>query len=197
MESKEIMRDIYHVTEVSQPGVEPVGVAELKIFLRITHDSEDGVLAGYIKAARMFCENYTGKAFIKRSYKVVFDQIKDVENVSLPRTPLVNVTTLDIYNLDDMKTTIEANQYNVDTTAGRLCMKQGVAMSLPARKNRVAEIEFVAGYGDTAEDVPESIRQAVLMKATQLYEDRGDVPVTMPFDMIASLLRPYKTMGVS
>ncbi len=189
------MSNRYIVSQAAEPAAEPVSVAEFKSFLRITHDSEDSVLADYLKAARLFCENYTGKAFISRAYKIIFDRLDDPNIIPLVKMPLVSVSTVKTYDLDNITTTVSSDDYSVDVDAGRILMKYGAVLNLPARDTRILEVDFTAGFGAAASDVPESIKQAILMKATQMYEERGDVPVSAPFDMIAALLKPYKKIG--
>ena len=189
------MTDKYTITQTAEPVVEPVSVAELKSFLRITHEGDDALLADMIKAARMFCENYTGKVFISRTFKIVFDRLNDNRIIPLAKGPLVSVSSVKTFDADGSDVPISSEDYTVD--ANRILMNDGVSLHLPPRNTRILEVNFIAGYGDAADDVPESIKQAILMKATYMYEQRGDIPVSAPFDMIASLLKPYKKIGVA
>ena len=47
----------------------------------------------------------------------------------------------------------------------------------PGRAMNGIEIDFTAGFGDTAADVPDALRQAILQHVAQMYELRGAVAV--------------------
>lgn len=190
------MTDLYKMTTVSAPAVEPVNLDEVKSFLRITHNQEDSVLNGYIKAARMFCENYTGKSFINRSLLARYERLENPERIVLPRGPIVSVENVKTYGTDETVTDLSDDAYALDVVAGSLKIASSSSLICQKGGHKILDVTYTAGYGETADDVPEPIRQAILMKATQMYEGRGDVPLSMPFDMIASLLKPYKKIGV-
>ncbi|MGM0423068.1 MAG: head-tail connector protein [Pseudomonadota bacterium] len=191
------MRPSYALTALTDPAVEPIGLAELKTFLRITHDSEDTVLGNYIRAARMFCENYTGKSFITRSYKLAFDVVPRGRVIEIPRTPLVEINSVKTFAADGSENLYEATSYDVDRVAHRLCFKAPLNSHGGLRAYNALEINFDAGYGTSAEDIPEAIRQGVLIKTAELYEHRGDERFSGGLDLVASLLRPYKRMRIA
>lgn len=191
------MRQDYSVQALGLPAVEPVGLAEVKTFLRITHDSEDAVLTGYISAARMFCENYTDKSFITRAYRLVLEHVPKGRVVEIPRSPLIDINSVKTYAANGAVTVFNADLYEVDCAQNRLCLKDGAVLPSGLRSYNAVEIEFTAGYGAAAEDVPEALRQAILIKTAQLYEYRAEDAAPGGFDLIASLLRPYKRMRIS
>ena len=60
-------------------------------------------------------------------------------------------------------------------------------------------IQFTAGYGDAAEDVPQAIRQGILIEVSNLYENREDVVVGQNISMLSlseRLLWPYRALSV-
>ncbi len=77
---------------------------------------------------------------------------------------------------DDNATVLDPALYRVDAaprpraSPGRRprCRRPICATSTPLA------IAFTAGYGDAAADVPEPIRQAILMIVADLYAHRGD-----------------------
>ena len=61
------------------------------------------------------------------------------------------------------------------------------------------EIEFVCGYGDDPEDVPERIRQAILIQIADYYQNRQTINQGQPIqrlDIYERLLNPFRTNWV-
>ena len=54
-------------------------------------------------------------------------------------------------------------------------------------------IRFVAGYGDHAEDIPQAVRQGILIEISNLYENREDVVVGQNISMLSG---PYRALTV-
>jgi uncharacterized phiE125 gp8 family phage protein len=60
-------------------------------------------------------------------------------------------------------------------------------------------IRFAAGYGDAAEDVPQAIRQGILIEISNLYENREDVVAGQNISMLSAserLLWPYRALTI-
>jgi uncharacterized phiE125 gp8 family phage protein len=58
-------------------------------------------------------------------------------------------------------------------------------------------IRFVAGYGDSAEDVPQAIRQGLLIEIANLYENLEDIVPRHDIGLMAvseRLLWPYRAL---
>jgi len=180
----------YTIKETSQPAVEPISLSEAKTFLRISHDGDDVALATKIKAARQFCEMYTGQSIIAHDFRVsyVLNSFKTLK-FKVPKAPLISVASVKFINKENIETTLTSERYTVDTDLNCVVLKEDLALNGFAG---VLKITFNAGYGATADDVPENLRHAVLMKMAQLYEYRGDSGEQPNFDIVASLLKPYK-----
>ena len=188
------MRQQYSLTALSEPVTEPVSVAEVKTFLRISHEGDDAVLNNYIRAARMFCENYTGRGFITRSYRVRYDVMPRGSVVSIPKTPLININSVQTGRAGQSPKTVPVEAYTVDVDGGKIRWRLDMNRGEP---DTALTIEFTAGYGDEMADIPEALRYAVLLKTAALYENRGSGSVSTALDLVASLLKPYKYMRVA
>lgn len=58
-------------------------------------------------------------------------------------------------------------------------------------------MDYTAGYGDAATDVPEGIRHWILLRVGTLYENREEVAILSrqsiePLPFVDCLLDPYK-----
>ena len=184
----------YKIKELAPPGFELITVEEAKTFLRISHAGDDAVLGGYITAARQFCETYTGQSLITRDYRMHVSKMKKpIDHIEIPKTPLVSVTDIRLVDSQGVETIIPAETYTVDIDLACITFDRAITVS---SETTALNIHFTAGHGTSAEDIPEALRQAVLIKTTHLYEFRGDRDDDIPLDVLSSLLHPYKTLQV-
>ena len=99
------------------------------------------------------------------------------------------------YDTDDTEATFSSDSYFVDTKSepGRVVLNYGE--SWPTTTLRPANgvcVTFVAGYGDDGSDLPQKVRNAMLLIIGHLYENReqvvtGVVPVYVPLGVDALL----------
>ena len=162
-------------TITSAPTVEPVTVEELKLFGRIDGSDEDALLASLISAVRMQAEEYTGRAFITQTIRMVLDYWPR-ENIELPRPPLQSITAISIVGEDGSVVAYDSSKYFVvaEKIPGEIVIKNGNVFPLnTARYSAGIRIDYKAGYGDAATAVPEPIKSAIKMWTMDIYESRG------------------------
>jgi hypothetical protein len=58
------------ITEVTQPSVEPMSLAEMKLFCSIDNTDEDTLIAAIITAARTTIERQTGLVLVQHQFKL-------------------------------------------------------------------------------------------------------------------------------
>lgn len=209
---------IYSLTETVPPGAEPLTLDETKTFLRVDHDNDDAQISGLIAAARQVCESLTGRSLITRSYSLFldcwpggnllwWDGVREGADTSsrsallnLPKPPLLSVTCINVYAVDNTFTEFPAADYYVDTAGlpGRIVLKQGVSPPSPGRVANGIEIQFRAGYGAQPQHIPVSLRQGMKQMVAHLYEHRGDSPEqALLASGAAALLKPFRLVGLS
>lgn len=159
------------------PEIEPVSLDDAKAHLRITHDADDDAIAALIKTARQICEEHTGLALITRDCRLYLDQWPK-HALSLPKPPLVHVAAVNVYDAGGDAAVFPAASYAVDTAGrpGRIEMT-GVPPT-PRLPLSGIEIEFSAGFRDTPDDVPPSLREGIKRLVAHLYMNRGDTGET-------------------
>lgn len=178
------------------PAVEPVTVAELTTHLRISDIALDDELTRLIKAARQSVEALLKRQLITATYKAYYDYWPPCV-FELPMPPLQSVTTIKYYDTAGVQQTWSASNYQVDTTGvhGTITPAYNVVYPvLQLGKKNAIEIEFDAGYGDAADDVPECIKQAILSLAGHWFENPlpvslGQAIIELP-DHIKWMLEP-------
>ena len=152
------------------PDAEAVDLADVKAQLRIDEDdtSYDAQLNILLPAARQWCENYQNRAYITQTWELALDKWPCERYIRLPRPPLIEVVSVTV--TDDEGSESPFLDYTLDT------------YSEPARiigewpKGRLADtngivIEYTAGYGSNASDVPENIRQAIILLTVHWFEN--------------------------
>lgn len=196
------------ITTKTAPDVEPVTKAEVKIHLRLAttdaeaaaYTTEDDLLNRLITVARTQAEQETGRAFITQTKTLYLDEWPGGNEIKIPYPPLQSATVT--YRLeDDTGYDNTLSTVDVDTVSepGRIVLQPNESWpSGTLYSEKPIKIEFDCGYGD-ADDVPEGIKSAILLRITDLYENRGEVVMGVSVgritDAVDSLLRQYRVFS--
>lgn len=182
------------------PTVEPITTAQLKEALVLDSDDSYSLLDLYITSAREQFEAVTGRALITQEWRMTIDRwpsggrepwwdgvqqgaISELYApgratwVILPRYRLQSVDAITVFDDDGTSSTVTiADTFIVDTQQepGRLVLKNGATWPVALQRANAIQIDYTAGYGDTAATVPAAIRVALLQFAAFLYGHRGD-----------------------
>lgn len=178
------------------PAEEPLTLAETKSYLKVTGNTDDALLSQIITAVRKSCEDWTGRALITQTwtlwrdgfphrirdnlphagyFELPVDTADQAQRVlEIPKPSLQVVSFIKTYNTASVATVFDAAKYYVDTASepGRIALNSTSAWPTGLRSVNAVEIEFVAGYG-TAADVPDALKQGMLLWIKLLYGDRN------------------------
>lgn len=146
------------------PASEPVSLAEAKGFLRVDSNDEDAFVGTLIAAARVHLESVTGRAMLAQSWRVIHDDWPQSRTVTLPVAPLISLTSIVAFDPEGIGHALALAQFQPETLASpaRLFLPAPVA-GMPALRDHAAiEIDYVAGFGASPDDVPADLRQALL-----------------------------------
>jgi uncharacterized phiE125 gp8 family phage protein len=187
------------------PAVEPVTKDDVKKHLRLVtttaeaeaYTTEDDLLNRLITTARIITEQEIGRKLITQTMAYYLDGWPDRREIGIPYPPLQSATVT--YRLeDDTGYDNTLSTVDVDTVSepGRIVLQPNESWpSGTLYSDRPIKIEFDCGYG-LAADVPEGIKSAILLKISDLYENRGEVvlgvSVSKIADAVDSLLRSYR-----
>lgn len=174
-----------------------VTLAEAKLHCKVDNDADDSLIANLITAAKKTCEKFTNRSLINQTWAASFDYVDFVKakNYYLPFGKIQSITSVATYNQDNTQTIIAPDNYR--TFGSRFIFNS--TYTLPAygdfRTDGAMQIVWVAGFGATADDVPQDIKQAALLLIRHWYENRGVVysPLgkaeaeTLPMNVVAIL----------
>lgn len=178
---------------VTAPDAPPVTLDQAKEHLRIEHaaaeaDIEDDYITRLVDAARVYVESGWGLALINQSHKVLLDAWP-AGGIKLRPFPVASVTHLKVWN----GSAFAASSLSTQLVEGRpalLILADGGSPPVPARTRQGIEVEFVCGFGADGDDVPASIKQAILLLVGHWYENReASVSSKTGFGVSADLTR--------
>jgi uncharacterized phiE125 gp8 family phage protein len=158
---------------VTPPAIEPVSLAAAKLFLRVAHDADDGLIARLVTAARVLVEQSTGRALVTRRIR----ETRDEGVAGYFRCAVAPVSS--VHAVKCRGVSLSAGAWRVSGEDDRIVVITGV----------VDEVEYDAGYGEGPEDAPQPLRHALLLTIAALYEARA-VDGPMPAAAHA-LVAPY------
>lgn len=177
----------------SAPTTEPVTLDEAKTHLRVENTNDDDLITNLISTARIEAEWYTRRAFITQGWTLWLDHWPGGGIVEIPLPPLISVSAVCTYSTGDVETVLDSDTYRIDTASAPARLQIKNALSPPIVTLRAINgvgISYAAGYGD-ADDVPAAIRQAILCRVADLYENRGDAALASD-SRATRLLAPYR-----
>lgn len=194
------------------PDRDPVTLEELKDNSNITGTVDDEMLAALIQAATDHTEELLGRVLVPRTIDFKCDGFPawDEHPIVLPHPPLISITSVRYYDSADTLQTWDASKYEIDAAPaynGLLFPVKGEAWPATRQFRDSVLIEYIAGYDplsttNNADRVPRPIKQAILMLASHLYENREATTIgtnffaqTMPMGYLA-LLANYRVRAV-
>ena len=182
---------------VDGPTVEPVSLAEAKLWLRIDTPDEDDLVRALIVAARLMVEAEIGQVLIGQNWRLVGDTWPKGDLIPVRVGRILAVTGGRIYSAASVPTPLTANLFTVFPNAEPPAI---LPLERPAAGRPYAgiEIDLRLGYGEAASDVPETIRLAIRRMVTLWYENRGeaDDPQYGVPPQIRALLRPFRRIRI-
>lgn len=154
----------------------PVTVAEVKANARIDGDDEDALVAAYIAAAVRSIEEMTGRALMAQTWDYKTYGLKGNRKIKLPKVPVSAISAVTYFDRDNAEQSLSAGNFLLYTADDKAIVQPSDGTDWPSTYDRpdAVKITFVAGYS-SASDVPEGLRQAVILLATHWFEHRAPV----------------------
>jgi uncharacterized phiE125 gp8 family phage protein len=162
-----------------KPSVEPVTLTEAKTHLRIEHSADDSLVVASITAAREWVEVYLEMSLIATKWQMTLDTFP--LEIEIPKAPMYAgiSPTISYKQSNGQSVTLSSSDFRIDSYANPPVLRTNYGQSWPAHlaDYNAVVVTFYAGFGTSGSDVPQRIRNAILMVTTHLYEQRSAVLV--------------------
>jgi uncharacterized phiE125 gp8 family phage protein len=200
---------------ITPPASEPISLAEAKTHLRVIDSDQDSLISALITAARMNCENWTGRAFVDQEWELVLDGFPstsllttgttDVKYaIRIPKPRLIEVTQFAYDDAAGDEQIMNVSDYYVDSVSEPGWVVPNGTSSWPSTIDAInsVRIRFRAGYLSTdsppVDDVPDDVKAAIKLTLGSLFEHResqvvGTIASALPIG-VEALLRPHRVL---
>lgn len=161
---------------VTAPAVEPVSLADAKIYCRVDRDIEDSLIESFISSARRKVELHLGRSLINQTWRLNLDKWPSSGRVLLPKSPLQSISSISYYDPDGLQTVWPASNYTTGSVrrVGAIWKVPSADFpSLESGREQPISIEYVAGYGAAGSDIPDQFLTAIKMLVLSMYDLRG------------------------
>mgnify|MGYP002260261347 CR=1 FL=1 len=178
----------------------PVSLTEAKSHLKVDTTADDTYITSIIKAATQLSEEYTNRFFIDTIIDQTCSDFAQLQ--TLFKSKVSAVAHVKYYDSDNSLQTLSATIYDTQLQYEPSQIQLADDKSFPeiTKRNDAVVARYTVGYGSAASDVPEIIKQAILLTLGNWYENRMSVitgRTTTEMPMSAKfLLDTYKVQVV-
>ncbi len=192
------------LSQVTPPAVEPVALATLKGYLRLTDTASDTLLETVLlPSARADVEREAARALITQTWDWSFRDWGGAAAVlEVPLPPLQSITSIKYYDSAGGLQVLDPAAYAVSIPAGPFA---GPGLIRPAAgcywptyllpAENAITVRFVAGYG-LAVSVPAGLVEAIMARVAERFYRRGDA-LTTPGSLSSRLIAPYSAQRLA
>lgn len=168
------------LVEETAPPTEALPIAAFRDHLRMgsgfagTQDgAETLALAGYLRAAIATIEARTGKVLLTRRFRLRLEGWRDDQGQTLPLAPVHALHEVEIDDGLGATAVVSPDLYRLvpDTQRPWVAPRGGFLPAIPDRG--FVTLHFTAGFGESWDQVPPDLAQAVMLLAARFYEDRS------------------------
>lgn len=178
------------------PTIEPVTLAEAKAHLRLTGTQEDDLLTNLIIVAREYAEYWLSRCLISQEISHWLNGWPQA-HVSLPIGPALSLNAVSTFDQNDVETTHAIDTFYLQPGLAPRVFRKGISWPSASREADAINIRYLAGFGETAAEVPPAIRHGILLMTAHLFSERGDTPDrAMNISGAERLWRPYRVLKI-
>jgi len=178
----------------------PVSLTETKSHLKVDTSADDTYITSIIKAATQLSEEYTNRFFIDTVIEQTCSDFAQLQ--TLFKSKVSAVAHVKYYDSDNSLQTLSATVYDTQLNYEPSQIQLADDQSFPSftTRNDAVVARYTVGYGSAESDVPEIIKQAILLTIGNFYQNRnsvviGRIATELPMN-VKWLLNTYKVQIV-
>ncbi|HEY3432544.1 MAG TPA: head-tail connector protein [Rhodocyclaceae bacterium] len=189
---------------ITAPTEEPVSLLEAKAHLRVDISDDDMLITALITAARQFAETECQRALCTQVWQLVLDAFPGPSLLGIPagvaysvpghaiqleHPPIQAIASIQYLDMGGSLQTMPNTDWKADLTSApaRITPRFGKIWPITLPEIGAVQVNFTAGYG-AATDVPQGIKNWMLLRIGALYENREEL-IVAPKVTVAEL--PY------
>lgn len=172
---------------ITKPAINPISRDEVKLRLRIQHDLDNDVVDSLITEGVQYVEKYTNRALITQTRSLSYDCFPNAASIELRNGPIQFISEVEL-RLADGTTEVIYQPFPADVAIGTdhyylTDASNRGALTLLNHKTwddrelipkEGIHIQYVCGYGDNADDVPQPIIGAIVEYVRHFYHNNGE-----------------------
>ncbi len=191
-----------NLTLVTAPAVLPILLDQAKDHLKVSTNDEDAYIGGLISVATAQLDGWAGvlgRAMIMQTWDLTLPAFCD--RLRLPLPPTISVDTITYIDTAGASQTLGAGIWTlVSGGTGKSELVRDIDQSFPSTRTQddAVTVQFTAGYGPSWNDVPPTLRHAMLFLIAHYYEERqivGPGGLAKIPDAADALITPHRMVG--
>jgi uncharacterized phiE125 gp8 family phage protein len=188
------------LVQTAPPALEPVTVEEARLFCRIDGTGEDDLLASLITASRQDAEVLLQRSLITQGWRLVLDAFPN-SAIALERGVVQTLESITYLDMHGSLQTLAPADYATDFSGcpGRITPAFGKSWPATLAQIAAVSIDYTAGFGPTAADVPEGIKRWIKIRVATVYAHREEVATSggsAPHFFVAGLLDAWRAVRI-
>jgi len=162
---------------ITSASTYPVSLTEAKSHLKVDTTADDTYITSIIKAATQLSEEYTNRFFIDTVIEQYASSFADLQ--TLFKSKVSAVAYVKYYDSDNSLQTLSASVYDTQLNyePSQIQLTDGQSFPTITKRNDAVVARYTVGYGSSASDVPEIIKQAILLTIGNFYQNRNSVVI--------------------
>jgi uncharacterized phiE125 gp8 family phage protein len=154
------------------PAADLISLPQIKTHLKIEHSEEDELLQSLITAAVTHTERTRGLALLEQTWELALNWFP-CGAIELPLLPALSITEIKYKDANGNEQTIATSDYRLLRDFVGI-VKPAYGKSWPAARtdDESIKVKFKAGFGATAEAVPDNVKHAIKLLVGHWYLNR-------------------------
>lgn len=180
-------------------SVYPINLEEAKLHLKVDIDEDDDLIQGLIiPAATSRAEAFLNRRLMTQTVELRMDSFP-CGGFALLADPIQSVDSVKYYDANNVEQTLSLSAYETDLTPFAGWIRPVDSWPDTYDRLHAVRVSMTAGFA-SAEEIPQAIRQGLLLDIWHLYENRGAVNIgniVTPIDLgYESLMWPFRIVPV-